>query len=101
MNKLNYNCGTPDGTFGVGTENALRNFQKANKLAVDGLAGSATLNAIQKAVNNLKQPVKASRGLSENGFKLLASYEATRAVKDKREMWYLFLYWMLEMVCIQ
>lgn len=84
LNKLNYNCGTPDGTFGVGTENALRNFQKANKLAVDGLAGSATLNAIQKAVNNLKQPVKASRGLSENGFKLLASYEATRAVKDKK-----------------
>lgn len=84
LNKLNYNCGTPDGTFGVRTENALRNFQKANKLAVDGLAGSATLNAIQKAVNNLKQPVKASRGLSENGFKLLASYEATRAVKDKK-----------------
>ncbi len=84
LNKLNYNCGTPDGTFGAGTENALRNFQKANKLAVDGLAGSATLNAIQKAVNNLKQPVKASRGLSENGFKLLASYEATRAVKDKK-----------------
>lgn len=84
LNKLNYNCGTPDGTFGAGTENALRNFQKANKLAVDGLAGCATLNAIQKAVNNLKQPVKASRGLSENGFKLLASYEATRAVKDKK-----------------
>ena len=77
LNKLNYNCGTPDGTFGAGTE-------KANKLAVDGLAGCATLNAIQKAVNNLKQPVKASRGLSENGFKLLASYEATRAVKDKK-----------------
>lgn len=81
---MNYNCGTPDGTFDVETENALRNFQKANKLAVDGLAGSATLNAIQKAVNNLKQPVKASRGLSENGVKLLASYEATRAVKDKK-----------------
>lgn len=81
--KLNFNCGTPDGTFGAGTETALKNFQKANKLAVDGLAGSATLNAIQKAVNNLKQSVTPSKGLSENGFKLLASYEATRAVKDK------------------
>lgn len=47
------------------------------------MAGSATLNAIQKAVNNLKQPVTPSKGLSENGFKLLASYEATSAVKDK------------------
>lgn len=31
LNKLNFNCGTPDGTFGVGTETALKNFQKANK----------------------------------------------------------------------
>lgn len=30
LNKLNYNCGTPDGTFGAGTETALRNFQKEN-----------------------------------------------------------------------
>ena len=84
LNKLNFNCGTPDGTFGAGTETALKNFQKANKLTVDGLAGSATLNAIQKAVNNLKQPVTPSKGLSEKGFKLLASYEATSAVKDKK-----------------
>ena len=50
LNKLNYNCGTLDGTFGVGTETALKNFQKAHKLTVDGLAGSATLNAISKEV---------------------------------------------------
>lgn len=84
LNKLNFNCGTPDGTFGAGTETALKNFQKAYKLTVDGLAGSATLKAIQKAVNNLKQPVTPSKGLSEKGFKLLASYEATSAVKDKK-----------------
>ena len=51
---------------------------------VDGLAGSATLTAVQKAVNNLKKPTTTSNGLSENGFKLLASYEATSAVKDKK-----------------
>ena len=48
------------------------------------LAGSATLTAVQKAVNNLKKPTTTSNGLSENGFKLLASYEATSAVKDKK-----------------
>lgn len=84
LNKLNYNCGTPDGTFGAGTERALKNFQKAHKVTVDGLAGSATLTAVQKAVNNLKKPTTTSNGLSENGFKLLASYEATSAVKDKK-----------------
>ncbi|MBR3601555.1 MAG: peptidoglycan-binding protein [Lachnospiraceae bacterium] len=56
LNKLGFNCGTPDGTFGAGTETALRNFQKANKLTVDGLAGSATLNAINKEVEKLNKP---------------------------------------------
>lgn len=56
LNKLGFNCGTPDGTFGAGTETALRNFQKANKLTVDGLAGSVTLNAINKEVEKLNKP---------------------------------------------
>lgn len=83
LNKLNFNCGTPDGTFGAGTETALKNFQKAYNLTADGLAGNATLTAIQKAIDNLNQPTTTSKGLSENGFKLLAAYEATSAVKDK------------------
>lgn len=83
LNKLNYNCGTPDGTFGSGTETALKKFQKAHSLTDDGLAGSSTLATIQKAVNNLNKPSTPAKGLSENGFKLLASYEATSAVKDK------------------
>ena len=82
LNKLNYNCGTPDGTFGSGTETALKNFQKDHSLTDDGLAGSLTLAAIQEAVNNLNTPSAPANGLSENGFKLLASYEATSAVKD-------------------
>lgn len=55
LNKLNYQCGTPDGNFGIGTENALKKFQKAHKLTDDGLAGSATLDAIKKEVAKLKQ----------------------------------------------
>ncbi|MBE5960314.1 MAG: peptidoglycan-binding protein [Lachnospiraceae bacterium] len=66
MNKLNYNCGTPDGTFGSGTETALKNFQKAHSLTDDGLAGSSTLAAIKKAVNNLDNPSTPAKGLSEN-----------------------------------
>ncbi len=83
LNKLNYNCGTPDGTFGLGTETALKNFQKNHSLTADGMAGNATLAAIQKAVSSLNKPSSPANGLSENGFKLLASYEATSAVKDK------------------
>lgn len=56
LNRLNFNCGTPDGTFGAGTETALKNFQKANNLTIDGVAGSATLNAINKKVAKLNKP---------------------------------------------
>lgn len=83
LNKLNFNCGTPDGTFGAGTETAVKNFQKAHSLTVDGVVGSATLAAIEKAINALNTPSTPPTGLSENGFKLLASYEATSVVKDK------------------
>ena len=32
LNKLNFNCGAPDGTFGAGTEKAVIAFQKAHGL---------------------------------------------------------------------
>ena len=43
---LGYLSGTADGVFGNKTENAVRKFQKNNKLTVDGLAGTATREAI-------------------------------------------------------
>ena len=39
---LGYLKGTADGVFGNKTENAVRKFQKKNKLSVDGLVGSKT-----------------------------------------------------------
>jgi peptidoglycan hydrolase-like protein with peptidoglycan-binding domain len=46
LNAAGYNCGTPDGKFGSGTNTAVRNFQKAKGLTVDGKAGKATLAAL-------------------------------------------------------
>lgn len=43
LNSANYNCGTPDGKFGSGTDTAVRNFQRAKGLTVDGKAGKDTL----------------------------------------------------------
>ncbi len=42
LNELGYNCGTADGIFGAGTEEAVRRFQRVNGLTVDGVAGPAT-----------------------------------------------------------
>lgn len=43
---LGYLKGTADGIFGNNTENAVRKFQKKNKLTPDGLAGEKTLSMI-------------------------------------------------------
>ena len=53
LNKLNFNCGTPDGTFGTGTETAVIEFQKKYGLTTDGIAGNDTLNKIKEALSNI------------------------------------------------
>lgn len=51
LNTAGYNCGTPDGKFGSGTDTAVRNFQTAKGLTVDGKAGKNTLTALDAAVS--------------------------------------------------
>ena len=46
--RLGYLGGTADGVFGTNTENAVKKFQKANRLKVDGLAGTGTLEVLYK-----------------------------------------------------
>lgn len=42
LNGLGHACGTVDGDFGTKTDGAVRAFQKAEKLAVDGVVGANT-----------------------------------------------------------
>ena len=46
LNGRDYNCGSPDGTFGAKTENAVRTYQNVKKLAVDGIAGEKTMRSL-------------------------------------------------------
>ena len=47
LNVLGYDCGEPDGVFGTKTFNAVKAFQKANKITVDGKAGPVTNTLIE------------------------------------------------------
>lgn len=46
LNGLGYNCGVVDGDFGNNTFEAVKKYQKANGLTVDGIVGQQTLNKI-------------------------------------------------------
>lgn len=48
LNGKKFNCGEVDGKFGIKTETALKNYQKANNLTVDGVAGTQVWNSILK-----------------------------------------------------
>ena len=46
LSELGYYQGALDGIFGPGTYNAVYNFQVANNLSADGIAGPVTLGAL-------------------------------------------------------
>ncbi len=52
LNKAGFWCGTPDGKFGGGTDEAVRHFQRAYNLTADGAAGQYTLAKLDIASAN-------------------------------------------------
>lgn len=52
LNRLGFNCGAVDGIFGRNTESAVKTFQKAYGLMVDGIAGPATLGKIDELLKD-------------------------------------------------
>lgn len=55
LNKLGYNAGAVDGIFGSCTESAVKAFQRANGLAVDGIVGPKTQNKLNKKLKPKSQ----------------------------------------------
>lgn len=70
LHKLGYAI-TTDGVFGSGTEKAVIDFQKKNKLKVDGIVGSKTWILMQEQSSKIKKadtPAAINQFLSEQDF---------------------------------
>jgi hypothetical protein len=63
LNSLGYNSGAADGIFGVKTEAAVKQFQKAKGLTADGIVGVKTSAALEnaKAPTVTKEPTDAEK----------------------------------------
>ena len=48
LNSLGFNCGTPDGKFGLKTKLAVVKFQVKNGIKANGIVGPLTRDALNK-----------------------------------------------------
>ncbi|MDD3334866.1 MAG: peptidoglycan-binding protein [Eubacteriales bacterium] len=89
LKTLGYYTGSVDGDYGSGTVLAVTNFQAANGLTADGIAGKATQNAIYAAVNGTGSGGSSSGGgsnptnygatASSNGYTTISSTSGSNA----------------------
>ena len=95
LNSLGYSCGIVDGDYGTKTADAVKKFQKKNKLTIDGIAGSETLEAIDKAIasNSTKIKITASllnvRAGAGTNYKVVATIkkDSTHKLLEEKDGW--------------
>ena len=86
---LGYLSGKADGTFGTKTYNALKAFQRANKLSADGIAGSATLSALTASVTSSASAAGKTTAAAPTAAPVTASASAKPTAGDvSYDDWY-------------
>lgn len=64
LNSLGYDCGKVDGIFGTKTLAAVKRFQQANKLAVDGIVGKNTFKKLAQVLSSKKSSTSSGSSTS-------------------------------------
>lgn len=71
-----YENGKIDGSFGDGTDNAVRDFQRENGLIVDGVVGEKTIKALATKLGKTNTPTGSQKPASERKNWLAAIFAA-------------------------
>ncbi len=81
LKKLGYLSAEPTGYFGEATSAAVRNLQKKNRIAADGMAGNGTLALVKKLATAKAAPAAAAK----TAVKAAAKTETAAPAKAKSE----------------
>ncbi len=85
---LGYLTGKADGTFGTRTYNALKAFQRANKLSADGIAGSDTLAALTASATSNTSGSKQTAAAVPTATTAPATFSKVTASEVSYDDWY-------------
>jgi hypothetical protein len=80
LKELDYYKGPIDGEFGGGTEAAVRTFQKAKKITIDGIVGSETWEALFK--EEAPEPSITRQSLEYKSLALTGSFETGKGIPE-------------------
>lgn len=67
LNSIGYNCGKVDGIFGTKTLAAVKRFQQAYRLAVDGIVGKNTYKKLAEVLGKKKTSASSSSSSGSSG----------------------------------
>lgn len=83
LNKLGYDCGKVDGSFGPATYDALIKFQKENGLDPDGYAGPKTFAKLDELIKKKEEASKPAQGTTM--YRVVAGTYAKRANAEDQQ----------------
>lgn len=82
LNTAGYNSGTPDGKFGGGTDTAVKSFQRAKSLTVDGKAGKATLTELDKTASGGGNASAEAKNLKKKFGSIISSFASKNSIGE-------------------
>lgn len=81
LKKLGFYTGSIDGTFGSGTQSAVKAFQRKYGLTADGIAGSSTMSKLNTLYKNATSSTSSSSSTDDDALRMGATGTAVKELQ--------------------